>query len=89
MSNPQDDYPSGGEEPKNPTEVIRKAIGAAKGVIDNYDLDVGAAIVMTIPPGYNSVRYISNIDNEGTASLLRATADQIEQQTNGGNIETP
>lgn len=82
---------------RTPHEVCRDALAAARAVIDDSEHDLGAAVVVTLPPQYREVRYVSNLQESGAASLLRATADQIEQQTNGGppdgptrgNIETP
>lgn len=76
-------------EQKRPIEIVAEARDAAQEVIKEYDLEIGFALVITIPPGYDSVRFSTNIGSKGAATLLRETADRIDDQVNGTNIETP
>jgi len=79
------------EQPdRSPQEAVRDAISAAQDEIQEDYPELGVVLVATLPPDFNSVRYASNIPNEGVVSLLQATAQQIagRMNTRGDNSES-
>jgi len=73
------------EQPdRTPQEATRDAIDAAMQEVQEDYPDVGVVMIMTMPPNHNSVRYGSNIPNEGVVPLLQTTAQNIAGRMNSG-----
>lgn len=74
------------EPEQSPTQILREAMNAAREVIEEKEgFDPGIAIVGALPPDYDRVQYVSNLDGPASASLLMATGEQIMRQVQAQN----
>lgn len=76
----QDNEPS--ENERSAIDALHAGIRAARKEIQKTHEECGAVIVLTLPPDFNTVRYSSNIPDEGVVSLLQTTAQKVAGRLN-------
>lgn len=74
------------EPEQSPTQILREAMDAAREVIEEKEgFEPGIAIVAALPPDYDRVQYVANLEAPNSASLLMATGEQIMRQVQAQN----